>query len=157
MTQLLKATLRMSPIASVPIFRQAQLERSQYKRRLMAKEFFPDYRLGVEYRTFRSSEDMVMFTVGFDLPIWLSKNRAGVREAEKMIESELGVASLALQEDLAHTLGLLASYQGDPEVDIARVAHAEVAYPDPVRARLAGSRSDPLGIGSVFASAAHPR
>jgi cobalt-zinc-cadmium efflux system outer membrane protein len=66
---------------------QAQLERSQYERRLMTKEFFPDYRLGVEYRTFRSSEDMVMFTVGFDLPIWLSKNRAGVREAEKMIES----------------------------------------------------------------------
>lgn len=66
---------------------QAQLERSQYERRLMAKEFFPDYRLGVEYRTFRSSEDMVMFTVGFDLPIWLTKNRAGVREAEKMIES----------------------------------------------------------------------
>lgn len=66
---------------------QAQLERSQYERRLMTKEFFPDYRLGIEYRTFRSSEDMVMFTVGFDLPIWLSKNRAGVREAEKMIES----------------------------------------------------------------------
>lgn len=67
---------------------QAQLERSQYERRLMAKEFFPDYRLGVEYRTFRSSEDMVMFTVGFDLPIWLAKNRAGVREAEKMMESD---------------------------------------------------------------------
>lgn len=77
--------------------------------------------------------------------------------AEKMIEAELGVASLALQEDLTHTLGLLASYQGDPEADLARVAHAEVAYPDPVRARLVGSRSDPLGIGNVFASAAHAR
>jgi len=77
--------------------------------------------------------------------------------AEKMIEVELGVASLALQEDLAHTLGLLAAYQGDPETDIARAAHAEVAHPDPVRARLVGSRGDPLGIANVFASAAHPR
>jgi hypothetical protein len=75
--------------------------------------------------------------------------------AEKMIEAELEVASLALQEDLAHTLDLLASYQEDPEADIARVAHAEVAYPDPVRARLAGSPGDPLGIGRVFASAAN--
>lgn len=77
--------------------------------------------------------------------------------AEKMIEAELEVASLALQEDLAHTLGLLASYQGDPEADIGRVAHAEVAYPDPVRARRVGPPSDPLGIGSIFASAAHSR
>ena len=37
----------------------------------MKKEFFPDYRLGVEYRSFRSSEDMVMFTAGIELPIWL--------------------------------------------------------------------------------------
>ncbi len=77
--------------------------------------------------------------------------------AEKMIESELGVASLALQEDLAHTLGLLASYQGDPTVDIARAAHAEVAYPDPVRARLAGSSNDPLDVANLFAAAARSR
>jgi outer membrane protein TolC len=30
---------------------------------------------------------MVMFTIGIDLPIWQTKYRAGVREAEKMIES----------------------------------------------------------------------
>jgi len=66
---------------------QAQIERNRYERELMKKEFFPDYRLGVEYRSFRASEDMVMFTVGVDLPIWQSKYRAGVREAEKMIES----------------------------------------------------------------------
>ena len=28
-----------------------------------------------------------MFTIGFDLPIWQAKYRAGVREAEKLIES----------------------------------------------------------------------
>lgn len=77
--------------------------------------------------------------------------------AEKMIESELGVASLALQEDLAHTLSLLASYQSDAEADIARVAHAEVVHPDPVQARLVGSGGDPLGIANTFATATRGR
>jgi outer membrane protein TolC len=63
------------------------IQRSQYERDLMQKEFWPDYRLGVEYRTFRSDPDMLMFTIGFDLPIWQTKYRAGVREAERMIES----------------------------------------------------------------------
>ena len=77
--------------------------------------------------------------------------------AETMIESELGVASLALQEDLTHTLVLLASYQGDAAADIARVAHAEVAFPDPVRARLVKSSNDLPGIEGVFAAAARAR
>jgi len=66
---------------------QAQIERSRAERDLMKKEFFPDYRLGVEYRSFGSNDDMMMFTVGLDLPIWHNKYKAGVREAEKMIES----------------------------------------------------------------------
>lgn len=77
--------------------------------------------------------------------------------AEKMIENELGIASLALQEDLAHTFGLLAAYHADPAEDVARVAHAEVAYPDPIQARLVAADSDPLGIAKIFASAAHAR
>jgi outer membrane protein, heavy metal efflux system len=73
---------------------RAQIQRNQYERDLMKKEFFPDYRLGVEYRNvgvdwsgFTRSDDMLMFTIGIDLPIWQTKYRAGVREAEKMIES----------------------------------------------------------------------
>ena len=73
---------------------RAQIERSQRERDLMKKEFLPDYRLGVEYRNvgvdwsnFSRSDDMVMFTIGIDLPIWQTKYRAGVREANKMIES----------------------------------------------------------------------
>jgi len=66
---------------------QAQIDRSQAERDLMKKEFFPDYRLGVEYRSLGNSDDMMMFTVGLDLPIWHGKYKAGVREAEKMIES----------------------------------------------------------------------
>ncbi len=66
---------------------QTQVRRSQYERELMKKEFWPDYRLGIEYRDFSGGDNMVMFTVGLELPIWQSKYRAGVREAEKMIEA----------------------------------------------------------------------
>jgi outer membrane protein TolC len=73
---------------------RAEIERSQAQRELMERASLPDYRLGVEYRnvgvdfsSFRRADDMVMFTVGLDLPIWRTKYRAGVREAEKTIES----------------------------------------------------------------------
>ena len=60
----------------------------------MKKAFFPDYRLGLEYghmdsgyTDFSGSENLVMLTIGFDLPIWRTKYRAGLHEAEKMVES----------------------------------------------------------------------
>jgi outer membrane protein TolC len=79
---------------------QAQIERGEAERKLMKKEFFPDYRLGVEYRYFRSDmePDMVMFTVAFDLPIWQSKYKAGVREAEKLIEASQAAREAAVQQ-----------------------------------------------------------
>ncbi len=64
---------------------QAELERARAARQLMAREYFPDYSLGLEYRSFRDSPDMAMFMIGVDLPIWQGKYRAGVHEAEKMI------------------------------------------------------------------------
>ena len=73
---------------------QAEIERSQAQRELMEKQSYPNYRLGVEYRNvgvdwsnFSRGDDMLMVTVGFDLPIWRTKYRAGVREAEKSAES----------------------------------------------------------------------
>jgi len=73
---------------------QMDIDRNEARRNLMKKEFFPDYRLGVEYghmeggyTDFSGSENLVMLTIGFDLPIWRTKYRAGVREAEKMVES----------------------------------------------------------------------
>ena len=73
---------------------QMDIERNEAQRNLMKKEFYPDYRLGVEYghmdggyTDFSGSENQVMLTIGFDLPIWRTKYRAGVREAEKRIES----------------------------------------------------------------------
>lgn len=63
---------------------QVRIERTDLEKQLMAKESQPDYRLGLEYRDLGAGEDMVMFTVGVDLPVWRSKTGAGVREAEKM-------------------------------------------------------------------------
>ncbi|HUJ10835.1 MAG TPA: TolC family protein [Verrucomicrobiae bacterium] len=65
----------------------AEVQRSQLERQLTKKEFFPDYRLGVQYRNIADGDDMVMFIVGFDLPIWQTKYRAAAREADKMVES----------------------------------------------------------------------
>jgi outer membrane protein TolC len=84
---------------------EAQIQRSQYQRDLMNKEFFPEYRLGVEYRNvgvdwsnFSRSDNMLMFTIGIDLPIWQTKYRAGVREAEKMIESSRAALEAAQRQ-----------------------------------------------------------
>ena len=73
---------------------QTEIQRNEIQRDLMKKEFFPDYRLGLEYSHFGSdyadypgSENLLMVTVGFDLPIWRTKYRAGLREAEKLVES----------------------------------------------------------------------
>jgi cobalt-zinc-cadmium efflux system outer membrane protein len=65
----------------------AEVQRSRLERQLTKKEFFPDYRLGVQYRDIADGDDMVMFIVGFQLPIWQTKYRAAAREAEKMVES----------------------------------------------------------------------
>ena len=77
---------------------QVQLERYQFEKELMAKESLPDYRLGLEYRAFGDSADMVMFTVGIELPIWKSKYRAGVREAASMRASAQAVREAAIQQ-----------------------------------------------------------
>ncbi len=76
---------------------QARMERYELEKRLMAKDSLPDYQLGVEYRNIGSGENMVMFTVGVELPIWQAKNRAGVREAEKMRASSEAAREAAKQ------------------------------------------------------------
>jgi outer membrane protein, heavy metal efflux system len=63
---------------------QAQIERYELEGRLMAREALPDYRVGLEYRDTGTGEDMAMVSLGVQLPLWRSKYRAGVREAEKM-------------------------------------------------------------------------
>ncbi len=62
-----------------------KVERSELTQRLMARESQPDYKVGLEYRSIQSGDDMVMFMVGIDLPLWQSKNRAAKREAGLMV------------------------------------------------------------------------
>lgn len=76
---------------------QAKVERYELEKKLMAKEPRPDYQLGVEYRDIGGAENMVMFTVGVELPIWQEKNRAGIREAEKMRASSEAAREAAKQ------------------------------------------------------------
>ncbi|HBA82887.1 MAG TPA: hypothetical protein DCZ95_02220 [Verrucomicrobia bacterium] len=59
---------------------RTRLEQSGLTRSLMRKEYLPDLRAGFEYREL-PDENMAMFMVGVDLPIWLNKNAAGVRES----------------------------------------------------------------------------
>lgn len=66
---------------------QAQIERYELEKQLMAKEYLPDYKLGLEYRNITDSDNMLMFTVSVDLPIWQAKYRAEAREAANMLAS----------------------------------------------------------------------
>lgn len=56
-------------------------ERNDLKRQLMRRETRPDYKVGVEYLSIEHGEDMVMFMVGVELPLWRGKNSAAIREA----------------------------------------------------------------------------
>jgi outer membrane protein, heavy metal efflux system len=125
---------------------QMEIQRNETQRSLMKKEFFPDYRLGVEYghmeggyTDFSGSENLVMFTIGFDLPIWRTKYRAGLREAEKMVESSqdsLEATEKQISYDVqdAHFKSLTAKRTVDlyknsliPQAD-ARFKASEAAY-----------------------------
>lgn len=66
---------------------QTQIERYELEKQLMAKEYLPDYTLGLEYRDLTEGDNQLMVIVGVELPLWQSKYRAGTREAAKMLAS----------------------------------------------------------------------
>ncbi len=78
--------LQAQAAANRPEVRLATARASRYdlERQLMQKERLPDYQLGLEYRHIGRDADMVMVTIGVELPIWRDKSAAGVREAELM-------------------------------------------------------------------------
>lgn len=63
---------------------RARIEQSELETRLMARESLPDFRVGMEYRDQGTGEDMAMVSLGVQLPLWRSRYRAAVREAEHM-------------------------------------------------------------------------
>ena len=87
----------------------------------------------------------------------LVSDRLGVsmnQLAEQMITAELEVVSAGLQADLMHTLGMLGSYRSNAEAEADAFARAEVAFADPIHARMVGGDDDPFGIASAFESGA---
>lgn len=77
---------------------QAQMERDRLETDLMARESMPDYRLGAEYRHVAAGDDMMMVTLGIDLPIRRSRYRAAVREAEAMRRSSEAAREAAARQ-----------------------------------------------------------
>jgi outer membrane protein TolC len=69
-------------------------------RRLAKREYIPDFMLGVNYEFGAQVEDWWELMAGVNLPIWIGKRRAMVREAEAMQES----AGYRLQEETLRTL-----------------------------------------------------
>jgi len=84
---------------------QTEIQRDEYTRELMSKEDLPDYRLGLEYQNvgvdftgFRRGDNMLAVTIGIDLPIWRSKYRAGVHEADKLLEASQAALEAATRQ-----------------------------------------------------------
>lgn len=87
-----------------------KIERSGLEKKLMERESRPDYKVGLEYRDVGAGDDMVMFTVGVDLPIWNSKVNAGIGEAEKRRvagESERDAVRRQMEFDVQEAFSML--------------------------------------------------
>ena len=74
-----------------------QIARAEASRRLARKEYIPDFMLGFDYEFGAGYEGWWELMAGVNLPIWLGKRAAMVREAEAMQKSaqyELTAATL---------------------------------------------------------------
>lgn len=74
-----------------------QIVRTESSRRLAGKEYIPDFMLGVDYEFGAGQDGWWELMAGVNLPIWLGKRSAMVREAEAMQKSaeyELSAATL---------------------------------------------------------------
>lgn len=86
----------------------AKIRESEVRVSLAKKSFFPDLTLGVDYietgdarlaGVVDSGKDPVLITGSINLPLWLGKNRAGLKEAEaRLAEASKG------RENREHTL-----------------------------------------------------
>lgn len=77
-----------------------QLAMSNASRRLAKRDYIPDFMLGVDYEFAGRDDGWWELMAGINLPIWLGKRRAMVREAEAMQTS----AEYRLKEETLKTL-----------------------------------------------------
>jgi outer membrane protein TolC len=80
-----------------------QIARADAQRRLARKEYIPDFMLGVDYEFGAGYDGWWELMAGVNLPIWLGKRAAMVREAEAMQKSaqyQLTAATLRSDRDV---------------------------------------------------------
>lgn len=65
----------------------SELAAAEAARRLAKREYFPNFVLGAKWEFGADMDDAWELMAGIDLPIWLGKRRAMVREAESIMES----------------------------------------------------------------------
>ncbi len=77
-----------------------EIAMAEASRRLAKREYIPDFMLGVNYEFGADEEDWWELMAGINLPIWIGKRRAMVREAEAMQKS----AEYRMQVETLRTL-----------------------------------------------------
>lgn len=90
------ALLHRPEIASA----RQEIAMAEASRRLAKREYIPDFMLGVNYEFGTDEDDWWELMAGINLPIWIGKRRAMVREAEAMQKS----AEYRMREETLRTL-----------------------------------------------------
>jgi cobalt-zinc-cadmium efflux system outer membrane protein len=83
-----------------------EIARADASRRLAKREYWPDFMLGVNYEFGAGIEDWWELMAGIEVPIWIGRRRAMVREAEAMQESagyQLEAATLRSDREVQET------------------------------------------------------
>ena len=110
----------------------SELAGAEASRGLAKREYFPDFVLGAKWEFGADMDDAWELMAGIDLPIWLGKRRAMVREAESMIEAaryRLRADSLRVDrevEDAVH--GVLAARERLERFETRILPRAEQAF-----------------------------
>lgn len=95
--ELQEPQLSAALVSTNPVLRalEHRIEAAEHGADLAEKAFYPDFFVGADYTFIGSAEnpgvsgsgdDALALTLGFDLPIWRSSYRAGVREAEAQMK-----------------------------------------------------------------------
>ncbi len=79
---------------------RAELAMAEASRRLAKREYIPDFMLGVDYEFGANQDGWWEWMAGVNIPIWIGKRRAMVREAEAMQKS----AEYRIREETLRTL-----------------------------------------------------
>lgn len=77
---------------------QIMIERGTTRQSLMRREYLPDFMVGLEYRQLPEEDDMAMFMVGLEIPFWIGKTRAGIRESGHQIAAGQAALESAKRE-----------------------------------------------------------